>query len=508
MSSDTPQRDSDTDSPTGPRRRKKFLWIVGAIAFVVIMVLIVHGRLTQQRTPQQGGFAAFRNGGGFGAALAVSVAKVNTGDVPITINSLGTVTPLATVTVHPQVTGPLIKIAFTEGQTVKAGDLLAQIDPRPFQAALDQAQGALQHDQALLANARVDLARYKMLVAQNSVAEQTYATQQATVLQDQATIATDMASVEAARLNLSYCRITSPVDGSVGLRQVDKGNMVSAYSTAIVVVTQLHPMSVLFTVPEDNLADVVRRLHAGEKLPVAAYDRTFTTLLDTGVLSNTDNEVDPTTGTLKLRAMFNNAKSELFPSQFVNVRMTLNTLHDQLLVPAAAVQQGANGNYVYVVDYSGATTPQFNGGDAPADPAAADPPRRRGRGGGHFGGFANSGPQYIVHVRYVMTGPTVGNMDSIRSGLKVGETVVVDGADQLRDGASITIPPPAGSNGTTTGQPGSTGDAAATTDAGAAHTPRGRRGANGYSAARGAQNPGRPAGSPAASAAPGAAPAQ
>jgi multidrug efflux system membrane fusion protein len=489
MSSDTSQRDPDTGPPTEPSRRRKFLWAAGAIAFVVIVAFIVHARLAAHRTPQAGGFAAFRGGGGFGGALAVSVAKVDTGDVPITINSLGTVTPLATVTVHPQVTGPLIKVAFTEGQMVKKGELLAEIDPRPFQAALDQAQGQLQHDQALLANARVDLARYKMLVSQNSVAEQTYATQQATVLQDEATLATDTAAVETAKLNLSYCEITSPVDGSVGLRQVDVGNMVSAYTTELVVVTQLHPMSVLFTVPEDNLSEVMQRMRAGEKLVAEAYDRTFTTKLDVGVLSNTDNQIDTSTGTLKLRAMFNNAQLELFPNQFVNVRLTLNTLHDQMLVPGAAVQTGANGSYVYVVDTSAPGGRGFPGGAAgPAGAAGAnapaDPPRRRRGGAGGFGDGGAAGPQYTVHVRYVMTGPTVGNMISIRSGLKVGETVVVDGADQLRDGASVTVPAqkPAGAapDAATTG----TG-AGAYAAGGAQHR---RRGANGYpgTGARGA----------------------
>lgn len=398
---------------TPPRlsRRKKLLWLAGAVAFVVVLALIVHARLAH---PPAG--ANFRRPGG--NALAVGVARVTSGDVPITIDSLGTVTPLATVTVHPQVTGPLTKIAFVEGQAVKAGDLLAVIDPRPFQAALDQALGQLQHDRALLANARVDLRRYKDLLAQNSVAQQTYATQQATVLQDEATVASDEAAVETARLNLSYTQIRSPIAGSVGLRQVDLGNVVTAYSTSIVVVTQLQPMSVLFTIPEDSLSQVVQRLHAGEKLATAAYDRTFTTLLDTGVLANTDNEIDTTTGTLKLRAMFNNAGGELFPQQFVNVRLTLQTLHNQLLVPGAAVLQGASGNYVYVVD-SGPPDPPPNG---PASPRNA----------------AGSGA--VVHVRYVMTGPTVGNMISIRSGLQLGETVVVDGADQLRDGAHVTLP--------------------------------------------------------------------
>jgi multidrug efflux system membrane fusion protein len=393
-------------TPHSPSRRRKLLWAIGAAAFVLVLALIVRARLAH---PPAG--ANFRRAGN--NALAVGVARVSSGEVPITIDSLGTVTPLATVTVHPQVTGPLIKIAFAEGQPVKAGDLLAEIDPRPFQAALDQALGQLQHDRALLANARVDLARYKELLEQNSVAQQTYATQQATVLQDEATVASDAATVETARLNLSYTQIRSPITGSVGLRQVDLGNVVTAYSTSIVVVTQLQPMSVLFTIPEDSLSEVVQRLHRGEKLAAAAYDRTFTTLLDTGTLANTDNQIDASTGTLKLRATFNNSQGVLFPQQFVNIRLTLETLRDQILVPGAAVQQGASGSYVYVVE--------------------PDPPGASGA---------------VVHVRYVTTGPATGNMISIRSGLQVGDTVVVDGADQLRDGAVVTVQASAPANAT------------------------------------------------------------
>src|SRR6204780_2211560 len=370
--------------------RKKIWWIIAGIA---LLALIVIGARYRAAAPPTAGR------GGLNGPLTVGVASVTSGDIPITINALGTVTPLATVTIHPQINGPLVKIAFTEGQMVKRGDLLVQIDPRPYQAALDQAAGQLKRDQAALANAKVDQERYKTLLAQNSVSDQTFATQVATVAQDEATVATDQATLEAAKLNLEYCRITSPVAGLVGLRQVDIGNLMQANTTEIVVVTQLQPMSVLFTVPEDSLSDILQRLRAGQKLAVDAYDRSLTNKIASGTLSNADNEIDTTTGTLKLRATFDNSKFELFPSQFVNVRLLLDTLHNAIVVPGAAMQQGASGSYVYVVK-----------------------------------------PDSTVSMRAVTTGPTSGDLVSITKGLAVGERVVVDGVDQLRDGAHVVVP--------------------------------------------------------------------
>jgi multidrug efflux system membrane fusion protein len=372
------------------RGRKLLWWIIGGI---VLLVLILIGARHRAATPPATGRS------GFNGPLTVGVASVSKGDIPITINALGTVTPLATVTVHPQINGPLVKIAFTEGQMVKRGDLLVEIDPRPYQAALDQAAGQLKHDEAALANAKVDLVRYKTLLAQNSVSDQTYATQVATVAQDEATVATDRAALEVAQLNLDYCRITSPVPGLVGLRQVDIGNLMQANSSTIVVVTQMQPMSVLFTVPEDSLSEVLQRLRAGQKLAVEAYDRSLTNKIASGTLSNSDNEIDTTTGTLKLRALFDNSKFELFPSQFVNARLLLDTVHDATVVPGAAMQQGASGSYVYVVKADN-----------------------------------------TVSMRAVTTGPSSGDLVSITKGLQSGERVVVDGADQLRDGAHVTIP--------------------------------------------------------------------
>src|ERR1700686_2049738 len=334
--------DHGADGESGSRRRKMIWWIIGAIA---LLVLIVIGARYRAGTPAGPGGRS-----GMNAALTVGVASVSTGDIPITINALGTVTPLATVTIHPQINGPLIKINFTEGQMVKRGDLLVQIDPRPYQAAVDQADGQLKRDQAALANAKIDLDRYKTLLAQNSVSDQVYSTQVATVAQQEATIASDRATLEAAQLNLDYCRITSPVSGLVGLRQGDVGNLMQASATEIVVVTQLQPMSVLFTVPEDSLSNILQRLRAEQKLAVDAYDRSLINKIASGTLSAADNQIDTTTGTLKLRAMFDNSKFELFPNQFVNVRLLLDTLHDAIVVPGAAMQQGSSGSYVYVVN--------------------------------------------------------------------------------------------------------------------------------------------------------------
>ena len=397
LESQTLDRESHpADAPPGHppevARRRRIAWLVGLAVLIALIAWIVHHRIASHAS--KGGFAAM------GGPLPVSVAKVSTTDVPVVIDALGTVTPLATVTVRPQVTGPIVKIAFQEGQTIEKGGLLAEIDPRPYQAALDQAQGQLDRDQAALASARVDLDRYKRLLAQNSVAAQTYSDQQATVRQDEATLVADQAAVETARLNLSYCRITSPVAGKVGLRQVDLGNLVQAnQATPIVTVTQMRPMSVLFTVPENDLSQIFEHARGGGKLAVEAYDRNMQHLIATGTLASIDNQINTSTGTLQLRALFDNSDSQLFPNEFVNVKLVVDTLQHQIVVPGAAVQNGPSSNFVYIVD-----------------------------------------PDHTVTMRTVTTGPTDGNDIAIMKGLTPGETVVTDGADQLRDGAKVLLP--------------------------------------------------------------------
>lgn len=334
-----------------------------------------------------------------GAPLPVGVAPVEKGDMPVTLSQLGTVTPLAMVTVKTQISGYLVQVAFKEGQMVNKGDFLAQIDPRPSQVALEQAQAQLAKDQALLKNAQLDLQRYNTLVAQNSIAKQTRDTQASLVSQYQATVQADQAQIDAQKLNLTYCRIVSPVTGRVGLRQVDPGNYVQTSDpNGIVVVTQLQPISVIFTLPEDKLPEVMKRVRAGAVLPVTAYDRTGSTELANGKLDTVDNQIDTTTGTVKLRATFDNEQEILFPNQFVNVKLLVNTLHDTDLVPSAAIQRGAPGTFVYVVK-----------------------------------------PDHKAVVQKVKLGPGDGQRTAILSGLEPGQSVVIDGTDRLRDGAKVTV---------------------------------------------------------------------
>ncbi len=266
--------------------------------------------------------------------VPVGAATAQKGDMPVTLSGLGTVTPLAVVTVKTQINGYLMSVAFQEGQHVKKGDFLAQIDPRPYQVALEQAQAQLAKDQATLKNAELDLKRYNTLVAQNSIATQTRDTQVATVGQDRAQIMLDQAQIDAQKLNLTYTHIISPVTGRVGLRQVDPGNYVqTSDANGIVIVTQLQPISVIFTLPEDNLPEVLKQWHAGATLPTTAYDRSGATQLAVGKLDTIDNQIDTTTGTVKLRAIFDNPDESLFPNQFVNIKLLVETLHGVDIVP-------------------------------------------------------------------------------------------------------------------------------------------------------------------------------
>ena len=350
---------------------------------------------------------AARQGGRFaagGAPIPVGMATAAKGDIPIVLKALGTVTPLANVTVKTQITGQLQNVYFTEGQAIKKGDQLALVDPRPYDVALQQAIGTLEKDKATLANAQVDLERYKKLVSQESIARQQLDTQASLVNQLQATVLTDQAGVDSAKLNLTYTRIVAPTDGRIGLRLVDPGNYVTmGDATGICTITLMQPMSVLFTIPEDSLPAVRKRVKAGAVLDVTALDRAQKETLGQGKLSTTDNQVDTTTGTVKLRAMFDNADESLFPNQFVNIKLLVDTVKDAIVVPVAAVQRGQPGIYVYKVK---------------ADET--------------------------VTIQVIETGATDGDRIAVTKGLAVGDQVVIDGVDRLRDGAKVRKPAPAG----------------------------------------------------------------
>ncbi|RQS73092.1 multidrug transporter subunit MdtA [Burkholderia sp. Bp8963] len=399
-----PAREPAPASTAARRPRRKLM--AGALALVVIGGLLWwHPWRSAPAGPAGPDAGGGRSGRGGPAAMAnvpqpVQVATATHGEMPIVLSALGTVTPLANVTVKTQLSGYLQSVAFQEGQIVNKGDLLAQIDPRPYQNALENAEGTHARDEALLATARLDLKRYQTLLAQDSIASQTVDTQKSLVKQYEGTVKTDQAAIDTARLNLVYARITAPVSGRVGLRQVDPGNYVTPGDTnGIVVITQLQPMSVIFTTSEDNLPSILKQVNAGSKLSVTAYDRSNTTPLETGSLATLDNQIDTTTGTVKLRATFDNKEGLLFPNQFVNTRLLVDVIHDATIVPTSAVLTGSIGQFVYIVK-----------------------------------------PDNTVTVRKVKIGPVDGERTSIVNGVAVGERVVTDGSDRLREGSKITIP--------------------------------------------------------------------
>ena len=396
--------DQDPQLYPAAREPKSFIirhWKALLIVLVVVLLMIAFTLYLRQKQPLA---APPRGRGGQNGPVAVSVATAVSGDIQVKIPALGTVTPLATVTVRTQITGTLQKILFTEGQFVHQGDSLAQIDARPYEAALQQMEGNLKRDQALLANARLDLKRYEGLVKEDSIQQQTLDTQRALVDQFIGTIQADEGQVNTAKVNLVYTHIISPVTGRVGLRQVDQGNYVTPGDTnGIVLINQLQPITVIFSVPEDNISAVMKRVSTGTTLTVEAFDRTNATKIADGKLLTVDNSIDITTGTFKLRAQFDNTDSSLFPNQFVNIQLLQDVLKNQIIMPNAAVRRGApNGvatTFVYIVN-----------GDA------------------------------TVSVRPVTLGVVDGETVAVTAGLKAGEVVVTEGGDRLRDGAQVQLP--------------------------------------------------------------------
>jgi multidrug efflux system membrane fusion protein len=379
--------------PTKPRSG-------GRVVLVSLLVLLVVAGIVwwtrNQPAPEQP--AGGRRGGG-GAPMSIVPETVGKGDIGVNLNALGTVTSLATVTIRTQISGYLIKVVFKEGDEVKKGDLLAEIDPRPYEAALAQQRGQLARDEATLKGAQVDLARYQGLAAQNAVPHQTLDTQVALVATDQGTVEADRGLVKAAEVNLAYTKILSPLDGRVGLRQVDQGNYVTpGDANGLVVITQIQPISVLFTIPEDNLQAISKRLQVGATLPVTALNRSGSDTLAQGKLNTFDSQIDPTTGTIKLRAEFPNEPKTLYPNQFVNIRLLLDTHKDVVTMSTSGIQRGVPGTFVYLVQDDSTVT-----------------------------------------VRPVKLGITDGNRVEVLSGVQPGDRIVIDGADKLREGAKVIV---------------------------------------------------------------------
>jgi len=384
-----------------------WIWLIAAAAVVVAVVL--RQRSGSDSAAKAGGDAASR-------PVMVTTAVAHQGDIGIYLNALGTVTPVYTDMVTSRVQGEITQVYYREGQMVQKGDPLIEIDPRPYQAALTQAEGQLAHDQAVLKEAKIDLERYKQALDRNAIAKQQYDDQEQVVLQDEGTVKNDEGQLANAKVNLVYTHITAPIAGRVGLRLIDPGNIVQANSTTVlVVITQLQPITVIFSIAEDSLSQIQQQLRKGKKLTVDAFDREGSTKLASGALLTLDNVIDPTTGTLKLKAIFDNKDSALFPSQFVNVKLLVDTQHNATLIPAPAIQRNAQGAFVYVIK---------------SDQTAS--------------------------MRMITPGTTDGSVTAVQ-GLEPQEVVAVNGFDKLLDGAKVTIRTPGKGSGGASGQPAQTG---------------------------------------------------
>ena len=413
----TPQKSlPEPEKPKGSGFRK---WIVVLVIALAVGAAVWKIRKNSQEQVTQGQKMA--------AALdrptPVQVVSVQQKTMPIYLTELGTVTAYNTVTIKSRVDGQLIRVNVTEGQAVHQGQLLAEIDPAPYQAALSQAEGQLVKDQANAVNAQAEAARYSALLEAGVVSKETQQAQVSTAGQAQGSIDADKAAIQAARVNLEYTKITSPIDGVVGLRQVDPGNIVhAADTTGLLVITQLQPIAVIFTIPEDSLPEVLKLTRGGQKLAVEAYDRAGAIHLASGSLLTVDNQIDPTTGTVKAKAVFDNKDNALFPNQFVNVRLILQERTDAVVIPAAALQTGSQGTFVFVV----------KPGDPPAD-MGGKPADDNGAGAG----AGKNIPHAFVEARPVKVQLTEGTQVILNGGVNPGDSIVIDGQEKLRNGSRV-----------------------------------------------------------------------
>jgi multidrug efflux system membrane fusion protein len=392
-------------TPSAPKqnkpktRRRVWPWVVAALVAAVLAYAWFSSQSSKPTTAKTKASSGKAGRGAGGGPTPVVAVRAETGNIGVYVTGLGAITPIYTVTVKSRVDGQLMSVHFKEGDLVHAGDPLIEIDPRPYEAVVTQTEGQLVRDQALLANARVDLTRYTTLLAQDAIPEQELATQRALVTQYEGTVKNDEGLLEAAKLNVTYSHIPAPITGIVGLRLVDPGNIVHASdTTGMVVITQIQPISVIFTVGEDQLPPIVQKFRAGQKLPVDAWDRELKKKIASGVLSTIDNEIDQTTGTLKLRATFNNENFALFPNQFVNARLLQQEKTGVTLLASAAIQRNTNQTYVYLIK-----------------------------------------PDNTVTVRKITIGTTEGDQSEITSGLSPGDQVVMTGVDKLEEGSKVTV---------------------------------------------------------------------
>jgi multidrug efflux system membrane fusion protein len=433
-----PPADEEDDGAAPPPKRRRWLLVLAVIVAAIALFFFFQHR-GKAKAPAGADGQNGAKGGAKGADRPVPVLATTAAakDVGVYLTGLGTVAPLNTVNVKSRVDGQLLRIDFREGQIVRGGDLLAELDPRPFQVQLMQAEGQRSKDEAALKNAQVDLQRYQVLYAQDSIAKQQLDTQAATVAQVQATLKSDQAQIESARLNLTYSRVTAPTGGRVGLRQVDVGNIVHAGdATGIVTITQLQPIDVLFTIPADQLPQVLPQIHSGQVLAVDAYDRDLKRKLASGRVLAVDNQIDPNTGTVRIKAQFPNADEALFPAQFVNARLLVNVLRGATTVPAAAIQRSPQSTFVYAIK-----------------------------------------PDKTVESRNVVVGLTEGDDTVVQSGVAPGDLLVIDGVDKLRPGMKVDVSV-AGPNGTRTHLGGPSGSD--TTQGGEGKSGQGKGGGKGH----------------------------
>ena len=413
--------------------RKSHVWVWVVVLLACLLAAFLVYRLTGTKTgaPAAGAGAGAGRGRGQNMTPAITVGQSETGDINLYDNALGTVTPLNTVTLYSQITGKVMSVHYREGQLVRKGDPLVDIDPRPNQASLAQAKGSLQHDQGVLAQARVDLARYQAAYARNAIAKQQLDDQEQAVIQDEGSVQADQGAVQAAEVQLSYTHIVAPISGRVGLRLVDPGNTVfSGSSSTLVVITQLQPITVVFNVSEDDLPAVQTELNGHKTLQVDAFDRANDKVIEAGKLTSLDNQIDTTTGTIKFRATFPNHASELFPNQFVNARLLVRTLRNTVLVPSAAIQHNGTSAFVYLVNQG---PPKNHGKSQPAASGAA-----AANGQPSPAGSAPPAPDSHVNVQNV-TVVTSNERQTAVTGLPAGVTVATSGFDRLEEDAAVSI---------------------------------------------------------------------